>query len=268
MSRDNEIAGAGTFRTSAEAYDRHIGRYGPELAAALISAAAVQPGQQVLDVGCGPGALTAALAGVVGAKRVAAVDPSEPFAEACASRVPGAHVEVAAAEELPFADDSFDASLSQLALNFMGDAGAGVREMRRVTRPGGTVAAAVWDYAGDMTLLRRFWDAAAALDPGAADLDEGRSMRHCRPDELEALWRDAGLHAVETAALSAAADYEDFEDLWRPLESGVGPSGAYVAALPPQRRALLRSELRGRLDVGAGPFRLAARAWCVTGRVP
>ena len=177
-------------------------------------------------------------------------------------------VEVAAAEALPFADDSFDAALSQLVVNFMSDAPAGLGEMRRVTRAGGTVAAAVWDYAEGMTLLRRFWDAAVALDAAAASLDEGVSMPYSRPDELERLWRAAGLEDVETSELVVEADYSGFDDLWQPLESGAGPSGAYAAALPAERRAQLREELRRRLGAGDKPFRLAARAWCVIGRVP
>jgi ubiquinone/menaquinone biosynthesis C-methylase UbiE len=261
-----DARGAATFRTSAQAYDRHIGRYGAELAAGLISAAGLARGQRALDVGCGPGALTAALAELLGAESVAAVDPSEPFADACASRVPGVRIEVATAEALPFDDGSFDAALSQLVVNFMTDAVAGVREMRRVTRPGGTVAAAVWDYAGEMTLLRRFWDAAAALDPAAANLDEGRSMSYCRPDALSRLWREAGLEAVNGTALTVEADYESYDDLWQPLEAGVGPSGAYAAALAPDQRTRLREELRRRLGVGDSPFRLTARAWVVVGR--
>jgi SAM-dependent methyltransferase len=264
----SEVRGAETFRTSADAYDRHVGRYGPELASALIAASGLQPGQRALDVGCGPGALTTALSELLGARSVAAVDPSERFAHACAARLPGVRVEVAAAEALPFEDGTFDAALSQLVVNFMSDAPRGVCEMRRVTRSGGTVAAAVWDYADGMTLLRRFWDAAVALEPSAERLDEGRSMRYCRPAELAQLWREAGLEAVATSGLSVGADYDDFDDLWRPLEAGVGPSGAYAVALPPDRRTRLRDELRRRLDVGEGPFRLAARAWCVTGRVP
>jgi SAM-dependent methyltransferase len=262
-----ETPGAATFRVAADAYDRHIGRYGPALAAGLIAAAGIRPGQTALDVGCGPGALTAALAGLLGAGQVAAVDPSEPFARACGSRAPGVRVEVAAAEALPFGDDSFDASLSQLVVNFMSDAPAGVGEMCRVTRPGGTVAAAVWDYADGMTLLRRFWDAAVVLDPDAASLDEGVSMPYCRPGELEGLWRGAGLQDVETSELVVEAGYSGFEDLWQPLESGVGPSGAYAVALPAENRARLREELRRRLGAGEAPFRLTARAWCVVGRV-
>ena len=264
----SEVQGAATFRISAEAYDRHIGRYGPELAAALISAAGLRRGHRALDVGCGPGALASALVELLGAENVAAVDPSEPFAEACAARLPGVRVEVAPAEALPFPDGSFDAVLSQLVVNFMTDAATGVREMRRVARSGGTVAAAVWDYGDGMTLLRRFWDAAVALDSHAESLDEGRSMAYWRPDELLQLWRDAGLENAATSELSVGAGYDDFDDLWRPLEAGVGPSGAYATALPAEGRARLRDELRRRLDVDEGPFRLTARAWSVTGHVP
>ena len=258
--------GAATFRTPAEAYDRHIGRYGAELAQALIAAAGVRSGQRVLDVGCGPGALTRALVDVVGAAQVAAVDPSAPFAEACVQRLPGVRVEVGAAEALPFPDDDFDAALSQLVVNFMREAEAGVREMRRVTRDGGMVAAAVWDYAGEMTILRRFWDAVVALDPAAEELDEGRSMPYCTPESLGALWTAAGLRDVRVEPAVVGARYEGFGDLWAPLELGVAPSGAYVASLPAPARESLKAELRARLGVGDEPFRLTARAWVVTGR--
>jgi SAM-dependent methyltransferase len=257
--------GAATFRTPAEAYDRHIGRYGAELARALIAAAGVREGDRALDVGCGPGALTGELAARLGADRVAAVDPSEPFAAACAARLPGVRVEVGAAEALPFGDGAFDAALAQLVVNFMTDPEAGVREMRRVTRAGGTVAAAVWDYAGEMTILRRFWDAAVALDPAAAPLDEGRSMPHCTPESLAALWSAAGLRDVRVDAAVVSAGYDGFEDLWAPLERGVAPSGAYAAALDPPARATLKAAFRERLGAGDAPFRLTARAWIVTG---
>ncbi|HEX5980609.1 MAG TPA: methyltransferase domain-containing protein [Thermoleophilaceae bacterium] len=263
-----DVPGAETFRVAADAYDRHIGRYGPALAAQLVAAAGLRPGQSALDVGCGPGALSAALAERLGADNVAAVDPSEPFARACAERVPGAQVELGAAEALPFGDGTFDGALSQLVVNFMSDAPAGVAEMRRVTRSGGAVVSAVWDYAEGMTLLRRFWDAAVALDPAAASLDEGVSMPYCRPHELERLWRSAGLEDVETSQLVVEAGYSGFDDLWQPLERGVGPSGAYAAGLPAEARTRLREELRRRLGAGEAPFRLPARAWCVVGRVP
>ena len=203
---------------------------------------------------------------MLGAEQVCAVEPSAPFAEACRRRLKGVRVELAAAEELPFDDADFDHALAQLVVNFMTDPPAGVREMQRVTRPGGTVAAAVWDYAGEMTLLRHFWDAAVALDQSVADRDEGRCMPFCTPAELGELWSAAGVADVEVAPVVVAAGYEDYEDLWRPLELGVAPSGAYAASLAPDRRAALKEELRQRLGIGDGSFRLDARAWVVTGR--
>ncbi len=260
--------GASTFQAPAEAYDRHIGRYGPELARALCDAAGVGPRGRALDVGCGPGALAGELATRLGTGRVTAVDPTAGFVAAARDRLPGVRVEQAAAEALPFEDAAFDHALAQLVINFMADPPAGVGEMRRVTRPGGAVSAAVWDYAGEMTLLRRFWDAAVALDPSAAELDEGRCMPYCTPAELGALWASAGLADVHVSEAVVIAGYAGFEDLWRPLEAGVGPSGAYVAALTSERRAALASELARRLDAGDRPFRLTARAWIATGRVP
>ena len=255
-----------TMFRAAAAYDRHIGRYGAELARALIDAAGVAPGDRVLDVGCGPGALTSALVARAGAGRVAAVDPSPPFAEACAARNPGAEVDRRGRRVAAVPGAAFDRALAQLVVNFMRDPAAGVAEMRRVTRPGGTVAAAVWDYAGEMTLLRRFWDAAVALDPAASERDEGRSMPFCTEDALAALWSGAGLGDVRVAGVVVGAAYAGFDDLWAPLETGVGPSGAYVAALAAADRAAFKDELRRRLGVGDAPFRLTARAWIATGR--
>jgi ubiquinone/menaquinone biosynthesis C-methylase UbiE len=258
---------AETFLHGPDVYDRHIGRYGRELSVELINFADVHIGQRVLDVGCGPGALTRQLAALLGAEQVAAIDPSPAFVEACQDRVPGLAAQVAAAEALPFAGGVFDRTLAQLVVNFMTDAEAGVREMCRVTRSGGVVAAAVWDYAGQMTLLRRFWDSAAALDPAAAEFDEARSMRYCTPDELEALWTGVGLEHVIISEVVVTAGYEGFEDLWEPLEWGVAPSGAYVASLPPSRRADLKAEFQERLGAGGEPFRLGARAWLAAGQV-
>jgi SAM-dependent methyltransferase len=260
------MPGAETFRASAEAYDRHVGRYGRQLGEALIGFAGVEPGMRVLDVGCGPGALAAALAGRVGGPHVAAVDPSEPFAAACRARLPEVNVVVAAAETLPFADDTFDVVLSQLVVNFMRDARAGVREMVRVTRPGGVVASCVWDYAGEMTLLRAFWDSARDVDPArAAGADEGVVMRWCGEGELAELWRAAGLRDVRADSLVVSATYRDFEDLWAPLPTGVAPSGAFCTSLDEDRRAALHEAYRDRLGVGDGPFELSARAWAVAG---
>jgi ubiquinone/menaquinone biosynthesis C-methylase UbiE len=259
---------ADTFVHGADVYDRHIGRYGRELAVELIRFAGVCSGQRVLDVGCGPGALTRQLVALLGAEQVAAVDSSAAFVQACRARLPGVRAQVAAAEALPFGDEVFEQALAQLVVNFMSDAPAGVREMCRVTRSGGTVAAAVWDYAGQMTVLRRFWDAVVALDPTAADLDEGRSMPYCTPEELQALWIDAGLEQVKIASVVVTAGYEGFEDLWEPLEFGVAPSGAYVASLSPDQRSALKDEFQQRLGAGSEPFRLGARAWLAAGRLP
>ena len=257
--------GARTFRTPAAAYDRHVGRYGGELARALTALAEVRPGHRALDVGCGTGMSTAGLAAVVGAHRVAAVDPSEPFVEACRRRVPGAGVGRGSAEALPFRAGSFDRALAQLVVNFMADPGRGVAEMRRVTRPGGVVAAAVWDYAGGMTLLRAFWDAAVEVDEAAARLDEGVSMPHCDPGSLARLWEGAGLTGVEAAALDTSVAYADFDELWAPLLTGVAPSGAFTVALDARGREALRDALYRRLGSPPGGFALGARAWAVVG---
>jgi SAM-dependent methyltransferase len=261
--------GAETFRASADTYDRFVGRYGQELAAALISFARVEAGMRALDVGCGPGALAAALAQHLGASSVSAADPSAPFVEACRTRLPAIEVVEASAEALPFDDGEFDAVLSQLVVNFLRDGDAGVREMARVTRPGGLVSACVWDYAGGMTLLRAFWDAAREIDPvrGAA-ADEGVVMRWCAEGELAELWRAAGLGSVRCGSLIVRAQYADFEDLWLPLPTGIGPAGAFCQSLSEGDRAALHDALRRRLEVPDGPFELSARAWSVVGTVP
>jgi SAM-dependent methyltransferase len=174
----------------------------------------------------------------------------------------------APAEALPFGDGTFDAVLSQLVVNFMGDPQAGVREMARVTRPGGLVAACVWDYAGEMTLLRAFWDAAREVDPQRAPAaDEGVVMPWCDDGELAELWREAGLRDVRFGALVVSAAYTGFEDLWAPLPTGVAPSGAFCKSLGEEARAALHDGYRRRLGVGDDPFELTARAWAVVGIV-
>ena len=255
---------ASSFRVSSDAYYRWVGRYGSDLAAGMIAAAGVEPGMSVLDVGCGPGALASALAAVVGEESVAAVDPSEPFVDACRARLPRADVRLASAEELPFGDDTFDAVLAQLVVNFMRDSEAGIRERARVTRPGGKVAACVWDYGGGMTLIRTFWDAAIAVDPAAESRAEA-NMPHCREGELVALFERAGLREVRGGELTASASYESFDDLLSPLPSGVGPAGAHYASLDDESRSKLAAAYRDRLGVGDGSFTLNARAWVAVG---
>ena len=263
------MSGAETFRGSADSYDRFVGRYGPSLASALLGFAGLEPGMRALDVGCGPGALSAALVDQLGAASVSAADPSTTFVDACRTRLPGVDVVEASAEALPFADGTFDATLSQLVVNFMSDPEEGGREMVRVTRPGGVVASCVWDYAGEMTLLRAFWDAAREIAPErAAASDEGVVMPWCREGELAELWRAAHLDSVRFDSLVASAKYAGFEDLWSPLPTGVGPAGAFCSSLDEKRQAALRDAFRGRLQIGDGPFELTARAWAVAGDAP
>lgn len=259
---------AETFFASAEAYRRFVGRYSEALANALVGFARVEPGMRALDVGCGPGGLAAVLAERVGAANVSAVDPSEPFVEACRARLPAADVRVAGAEELPFSADSFEAVLSQLVVNFMDDPEQGVREMARVARRGGIVASCVWDYGEGMTLLRAFWDAAHEVEPERAAGADESTMRWCGEGELAELWRSAGLEDVRFGPLVVSARYEDFDDLWSPFPTGIGPAGAFVKSLDEEKRDALREALRRRLGVGDAPFELSARAWAVAGRTP
>lgn len=251
------------FRSPAEHYDRFMGRYTPSLAAALAEAAGVDPGQRVLDVGCGPGGLAAELAARVGAERVAAIDPAEQFAAACRERIPGADVRVGAAEELPWGDDEFDAALSCLVMAFMRDADAGTREMTRVTRPGGTVASCMWDLeTGGMTMLRVFWKAMGEVRP---DIEgEQRRPGTFEGDIAERLER-AGLRDVVAGTLESAAHYTDFEDFWEPFTLGVGPAGQALAAMDPEEREAVREACRRALPDEA--FTLPARAWYASGTV-
>jgi SAM-dependent methyltransferase len=253
------------FDVAAETYDRYVGRYGRALAAAHVARLAPRPGDAVLDVGCGPGALTEALAAAVGAGNVCAVDPSEPFVAACRERVPGADVRLATAEELPDFGRRFALASSQLVVNFMTDPQAGVRAMRDAVASGGTVAAVVWDYAEGMTMLRAFWDAALELDPGAPD--EARTMAICAPDALVELWRSCELDDVETADVVVHASYEDFADFWAPFPIGPGPAGRYCASLSPEGRDALAGACHRRLGAPRGRFVLSARAWFVRGTV-
>ena len=231
------------------------------LSAAHADAAGVGSGDRALDVGCGPGVLLLELARRLGSDRMAGVDPSEPFVDAARAAVPEADVRVAPAERLPFEADAFDVVLSQLVVNFMSDARAGVAEMRRVARR--TVTSCVWDYAGEMEMLRAFWDAALELDPTAPD--EGQTMRYCTPRELRALWAEAGLREIETQALVVTADYDDFDDYWSPFPTGIAPSGAYCASLDDEHQTALREACFRRLGSPQGPFSLNARAWFVRG---
>lgn len=223
----------------------------------------------MLDVGCGPGALTRRLAAVVGAARVAAVDPSEEYVEACRLRVPGADLRVGTAEDLPFDSAVSEAVLAQLVVQVLDDAPRAAREMRRVAALGGIVAACVWDFRDGMPLLTAYWEAAMSVDPEGARRAGGDATNPwCTREGLSRLWLDAGLEDVETGELLASAEYEGFDDAWWSFAAGVSPSGAYCRSLDEERRAALREEFRWRLGASEGPFSLTARAWAVRARVP
>ena len=248
------------FEVAAEAYDRFMGRYSTQLAPQLADLAEVGGDQRAIDVGCGPGALTAELVSRLGAERVAAVDPSEPFVAAARSRHPGVDVRLASAEALPFADGAFDVALAQLVVHFMDDPVAGLREMARVTRPGGVVAACVWDFGGGRGPLGVFWEAARELDPAA----EGESeLPGTREGHLVELFAAAGLADVMGGTLTARLEHQTFESWWEPFTLSVGPAGSYVASLDPERMAALRE--RCREMVSDAPFAVEAQAWAARG---
>ena len=249
-----------TFAVAADSYDRFMGRYSVLLAPQLAALADVAAGQRVLDVGCGPGALTTELVRLVGPGGVTAVDPSEPFVAAARERHPGVTVEQASAEQLPFPDDAFDAALAQLVVHFMTDPVAGLQELARVTRTGGVVAACVWDYAGGTSPLSTFWDAARELDP---NVDDESGLPGARSGHLVELFGAAGLRDVEEASLEVSIEHPTFEDWWEPYTFGVGPAGAFAAGLDPERQAELRELCRTRLP--EAPFVLTASAWAARG---
>jgi SAM-dependent methyltransferase len=249
-----------SFNVSADAYTRFMGRYSEPLAARFADLAAVRSGQQALDVGCGPGALTAELVARLGLDAVCAVDPSPGFAAAVGERLPGVEVAVAAAERLPFPDGAFDAALAQLVVHFMADPVAGLREMGRVTRRGGVVAACVWDHGGDRGPLTTFWRAVRYLDPSARD-ESG--LAGVREGQLAGLFTQAGLTVTEATALTVQIGHATFGEWWQPFTLGVGPAGAYVASLTGERRRLLRERCR---ELLSEPVDVSATAWAVTGR--
>jgi ubiquinone/menaquinone biosynthesis C-methylase UbiE len=251
-----------TFAVAAEAYDRFMGRYSVLLAPQLADVAGVRAGQRVVDVGCGPGALTSELVDRVGASNVSAVDPSEQFVDAASERHPGVDVRRAVAEELPFADRKFDAALAQLVVHFMADPVRGLGEMARVTRADGVVVACVWDHAGEQTPLAPFWQAVHEVDQDA--LDES-GLAGGREGHLAELFAEAGLREVNETALPVRVEHATFEEWWEPFTLGVGPAGGYVTALDSAQQAELRERCRRRLP--PAPFTLSARAWTARGLV-
>jgi len=249
-----------SFDVTADAYGRFMGRHSEPLADEFVEWAGVREGQRALDVGCGPGALTARLVARLGLDHVSGADPSASFVSASRERFPGLDVREAAAEHLPYDDDAFDVALAQLVVHFMADPVAGVREMARVTQPGGTVAAAVWDLTGDSPLTP-FWSGVRDVVP---DVHDESDRYGGREGQLEEVFGQAGLADVEGGTLTVDVDFATFEEWWEPFTFGVGPAGSYAATLDDDQRAAVRAACANRL--GEPPFTVHSSCWVVRGR--
>jgi SAM-dependent methyltransferase len=259
----------GDVWASGAAYEPYIGRWSRPVARDFLEWLDVPPNSVWVDVGCGTGALTETILAITTPARVEASDRSPMFIEYARANVrdPRAGFVVADTTALPHPDDSADVVVSGLMLNFVPEPEVALAEMQRITRPNGAVAAYVWDYAGEMQLMRRFWDAATSLDERAHELDEGVRFPICKPDALEALFRRVGLRDVQTRAIDVATPFRDFEDYWTPFLGGQAPAPSYALGLSVERRLLLREHLRSTLPIAPdGSIDLMARAWAVRGR--
>lgn len=251
-----------SFEVGADAYGRFMGRFSEKLAVELADYADIVPGQRALDVGCGPGALTAVLVERLGAAHVSALDPSAPFVGAARSRLPGVDIRLASAESIPFDDDTFDVALAELVVQFMSDPIAGIAEMARVTKPGGTIAACVWDHGGDTGALSPFWKAARSLNLGVGDESD---LVGAREGQLTELFGTAGLFDIRSTVLTVHLRFETFDEWWRPFTLGVGPPGAYISGLSDMAREDLRAACEAVLPMA--PFTIDASAWTAVGLV-
>lgn len=255
---------------SGDAYERYVGRWSRPVAAEFVRWLGLPSGLRWMDVGCGTGALASAVLAAANPAGVRGYDLSAEHVAAARARVPDRRAVFAQADAtaLPDAADSCDAAVSGLVLNFVPDPARALAEMRRVVRPGGTVAVYVWDYAGGMQLMRVFWDAAVELDPSAAELDEARRFPLCRPRPLRALFDAAGLRGVRGREIDVPTRFADFDDYWQPFLGGQGPAPGYVMSLGEERRAALRERVRRSLPFAPdGTIPLAARAWAIRGTV-
>jgi SAM-dependent methyltransferase len=256
--------------TTGDSYEPYIGRWSRLVARELVAWLAAPENSRWIDVGCGTGALTETIVERTQPNLVNAVDASAAYIEVARRKLGSesrVRLHVADACALPLEASSHEFAVSGLVLNFVDEPLRMAQELARVVVPDGIVAAYVWDYAGEMQLIRRFWDAAVDLDPGARDRDEGRRFPICAPDPLAACWRDAGLHAVEVRAIEVPTRFRDFDDYWSPFLGGQGPAPGYAMSLDEARRAALRDRLRATLPIANdGSIRLSARAWAVRGR--
>lgn len=250
-------------------YEQYVGRWSRRVAPPFLSWLGIPARRRWLDVGCGTGALSAAILDACSPASVAGVEPSEGFIGLAQQRLAGRMPFFrGSAEKIPLDRASVDATVSGLMLNFVPDGQAALSEMMRVTAGGGTIGAYVWDYAGKMELMRRFWDAAVELDPDAAKLDEGVRFPLCHPEALTALFAGAGLLDIEVTAIDIATHFADFDDYWRPFLGGQGPAPAYAMALDERARARLCDRIRERMPLQQdGSIALTARAWAVRATV-
>ena len=257
----------------ADSYEQIMGRWSRRLAPLFVEHAGAAAGERLLEVGCGTGSLTFTLARTVDFAELTAIDYAQVYVDAARARNvdPRVRIEQGDAAKLGFPDARFDRALSLLVLHFVADPAGAVAEMRRVVRPGGVVAAAVWDSGGGMAAMRMFWDTAAVLDPAAADL-RGRAMSKAvtGPDGLARLFRETGLAQVDERSLLIRMEHAGFADYWEPLLRGEGPIGAYVAGLDATARARLERHLRDAYLAGGpdGPRSFTAVAWSCLGVVP
>lgn len=250
-------------------YEQYVGRWSRRVAPAFLSWLRIPAGRRWLDVGCGTGALCAAIVDHGSPSSVSGVEPSEGFLKTAKENLAGrAVLHLGSATEIPLDDAAVDVVVSGLVLNFIPDQRAALAEMTRVTASGGTIGAYVWDYAGKMELMRYFWDAAVALDPDAARLDEGIRFPLCRPEALVALFASAGLDGAEGTAIDVPTPFASFEDYWQPFLGGQGPAPAYAMSLDESTRARLRDRISARIPMQAdGSISLTARAWAVRATV-
>ncbi len=255
---------------SGETYEPYVGRWSRLVAQEFLNWLGVPAGKRWVDVGCGTGALSQAILKAASPGEVKGIDRSEGYTAYAKERVkdPRASFKLGDAQDLPLDTATYDVAVSGLVLNFVPQPNRMVAEMARVTKPGGSIGAYVWDYADRMQLMRYFWDAAVALDPAAGDLDEGVRFPICKPEPLAALFEAAGLRDVQARAVDIPTDFRDFDDYWSPFLGGQAPAPAYTMSLDMERRAALREYIRGSLPISEdGTIHLIARAWAVRGRV-
>jgi SAM-dependent methyltransferase len=254
--------------SSGDAYEPYVGRWSRLVARDFVDWLKVPADRRWLDIGCGTGALSQTILERAAPQALMGVDPSEGFIAHARRIISDTRTEfqVGDAQSLPADRQAFDVAVAGLVINFVPDMAKAAAEMVRVTRPGGTAAAYVWDYAGEMQMMRRFWDAAVALNPAALDKDEGRRFPVCRPEPLTALFKDAGLTNVEVRAIDAPTVFKDFDDYWTPFLGGQAPAPGYCMSLSEDRRAALRDRIRSTLPFrDDGSVHLIARAWAVRG---